>query len=148
MVQSLCSVCGRPVKNNQNAILCDNCNLWSHCNCNGTSAPEYSYHQLNPLDSWSCLTCVNQVMPFFCPENAANSTPSSNPDDLASVKLSLKHVKNLEQFSEIIDNYMGEDAGIDCRYIEVDKFESVELNPKSCLSFFHNNVASYIYMLT
>ena len=28
-----CSVCKKPVKSNQKALLCDNCNEWSHAGC-------------------------------------------------------------------------------------------------------------------
>ena len=136
MVQFPCSVCGRSVKNNQRAILCDTCNKWSHCHCNGIKAADYIAYQSDQPKSWSCLNCFNQAMPYF--DNCATSQPDSNSNNLASVKLSLDHVKNMQQFSDIMDTYMGENEGIDCKYVEVDKFESIDLNPPKSISL-HNN---------
>ena len=44
-----CGTCQRPVKNRDKAISCDECNLWHHINCVGTSPS--TYHISHPSRS-------------------------------------------------------------------------------------------------
>ena len=37
-----CSLCGKSVMSNQKAIQCDNCDLWAHIKCDGTTVEEYN----------------------------------------------------------------------------------------------------------
>ena len=102
-------------------------------------------HQSRPSASWSCLNCINQALPFS--EQNSQLETNVNPTTLSTdkfnkAKLTLDQVKNMQQFSEIMESHMGENSGISCKYVEVENFESVELNPQNCLSFFHNNIAS------
>ena len=46
-----CSICSKPVRSNQKAVLCDNCNLWCHCKCSSVSASEYAVYQSMDEDS-------------------------------------------------------------------------------------------------
>ena len=42
-----CSVCNQNVNNNHLAILCTNCDLWSHNRCNDINKNQYREYQLN-----------------------------------------------------------------------------------------------------
>ena len=40
-----CTMCGKPVAKNQNALACDVCEKWSHIKCNGVSQSDYRQFQ-------------------------------------------------------------------------------------------------------
>ena len=58
-----CGVCQKSVNANQKAIFCNNCSLWYHRKCNGTSIKEYEI-LLNENDDipWLCIMCSIDVM--------------------------------------------------------------------------------------
>ena len=59
-----CSICFKPVRSNQKAMLCDCCNLWCHCKCSSVSMSEYAVFQSMGEVSWICNGCYVRVMPF------------------------------------------------------------------------------------
>ena len=62
MIQFPCSVCGKAVKNNEKAVFCDLCNLWSHCRCNGITDLKYEALQIEPdYVTWVCKTCTSSA---------------------------------------------------------------------------------------
>ena len=51
-----CSVCQKPVKNNQERLQCDSCDLWYHTNC--CRVNDIVYNALaNSYCSWICCEC-------------------------------------------------------------------------------------------
>lgn len=50
-------VCEKSVRNNQKGILCDNCNMWFHCQCIGINAMEYQALASSD-DEWICYLCA------------------------------------------------------------------------------------------
>ena len=149
MIQFPCSACGKPVKNNQAAIFCDHCNLWSHCKCNGITSDTYIRYVSEPDNvTWTSNACISSALPFNDASlNNSNITDAKgNPDKLASLKLTLEQLNHAKDFAEIFDSKMGiggeDDHGIDCKYVEIDNFHSLNLDPKKSLSFFHLNIAS------
>ena len=53
-----CAECSKPVKNNQNGILCVVCSLWYHAKCAGISKAIFSsYYVQHPDVDWSCINC-------------------------------------------------------------------------------------------
>lgn len=48
-------VCEKSVRNNQKGILCDNRNMWFHCQCIGINAIEYQALALSD-DEWILLS--------------------------------------------------------------------------------------------
>ena len=53
-----CSVGFKSVNNNQKAVQCDQCDLWSHASCNGISKTEYEFlMQGDDSIPWYCLLC-------------------------------------------------------------------------------------------
>ena len=61
-----CSICFKPVRSNQKAMLCDCCNLWCHCKCSSVSMSEYAavFQSMGEAVSWICNGCYVRVMPF------------------------------------------------------------------------------------
>ena len=53
-----CLHCNRAVRNNQNAILCVNCNKWSHLKC--TDVPDKLF---NSNEDWICDLCLWKFLP-------------------------------------------------------------------------------------
>ena len=58
-----CGNCEKPVKSNQQGLLCKSCDKWFHTKCQGISKIEYSRLYHTPLEVWVCLTCS---LPPFC----------------------------------------------------------------------------------
>ena len=55
-----CTVCGKSVKSNDRALLCDLCVYWSHTRCVGVS--EIHYQELCEVSdefNWHCPSCSN-----------------------------------------------------------------------------------------
>ena len=60
-----CGICSHEVKNNDKAILCSECHLWIHINCNDITVDQYKSliqrNKLNPNlieeENWICLNC-------------------------------------------------------------------------------------------
>ena len=48
----------RFVRSNQDAILCTNCNKWSHAKCLPMSRPIFQYYLDKPNIEWCCPTCA------------------------------------------------------------------------------------------
>jgi len=59
-----CGVCYKPVCRNQKALLCDICELWSHCKCSGIDDKAYSCYQRMGYFTWNCPRCMAGSLPF------------------------------------------------------------------------------------
>ena len=59
-----CTMCSKPVKRNQRAILCNTCDKWTHASCCGIGSDEY--HQLSVCENidWICQICLLSEMPY------------------------------------------------------------------------------------
>ena len=53
-----CGECGRSVRNNQEAILCANCNTWSYATCPGLWKKTFQYYLSHPHIDWECHACA------------------------------------------------------------------------------------------
>ena len=53
-VKHPCKECRRNVLSNQNAILCANCEAWTHTNCLGFSNTLFKHYLKNPHIDWIC----------------------------------------------------------------------------------------------
>ena len=63
-----CVECAKPVKKNQEGILCADCGRWYHAGCAGISKNKFrSYYMKHPDDNWSCVECsmCNPTDSFF-----------------------------------------------------------------------------------
>ena len=52
-----CKECGKNVRSNQDAILCVECNLWSHAKCLNLTKAAFKYYLDNPNIDWTCSWC-------------------------------------------------------------------------------------------
>ena len=52
------------VRVNQQALLCDMCQHWTHCSCCGVSVTEYQSLQVADVFSWVCPSCIAKSLPF------------------------------------------------------------------------------------
>ena len=60
-----CGECTKPVKNNQNGILCSKCSKWFHIKCIGMSVEMFrSYYLPHSDENWLCCTCFANVIGF------------------------------------------------------------------------------------
>ena len=57
-VQYPCTVCEKPVKQNQRGIACDHCNQWTHAHCGGIGEAEYRLLTTQEDCQWFCPTCI------------------------------------------------------------------------------------------
>ena len=58
-VKDPCSVCSENVSENQKAIQCSECQLWSHASCNGIGKSEYAELTVESDDvPWFCIPCL------------------------------------------------------------------------------------------
>lgn len=52
-----CKECGKNVRSNQDAILCADCDTWSHAKCLGMSKHCFRYYLVNSSIDWTCGLC-------------------------------------------------------------------------------------------
>lgn len=82
-----CSICYKPVKVNQKAILCDDCGLWSHCKCCGVLYSQYMQYCQRKDFPWVCSCCHVSVLAYHdCSQlsfNSATSFQDDNQDNFA-----------------------------------------------------------------
>ena len=52
-----CSMCAKPVKNSDPAVLCNHCGYWCHNLCSSLSSLHYSLMQNTSNVSWVCPAC-------------------------------------------------------------------------------------------
>ena len=53
-----CGECQKASSNNQDVILCANCNNWSHAKCLQMSRHFFQYYVDRPDIEWTCPTCA------------------------------------------------------------------------------------------
>ena len=53
-----CGECYKSVTKNQDAILCTQCNIWSHAKCLNMSNATFRYYLDHPNIDWTCTTCT------------------------------------------------------------------------------------------
>lgn len=57
---SICLICKRNVKEEEDGLMCDNCCIWSHPTCQYVSEAQYNELKGNPSESWFCNSCQKQ----------------------------------------------------------------------------------------
>ena len=81
-----CVFCSKPVKSNQKALLCTQCNLWAHIKCARVSELQYcdpNEHFVN----WRCSKCILSLLPFFDVTDSADVYhPCDNINDVGKSK--------------------------------------------------------------
>ena len=84
-----CVGCGRPVKCNQQALMCDFCDKWVHRKCTNPLVCESDFFRLeDSTDNFYCQVCDNRLPEFsesfFHNSSLGNETFSSNLSNLSS----------------------------------------------------------------
>lgn len=137
MIRFPCSVCNKLVTDNQDAIQCDSCNLWSHRKCNGISTVEYE-NLFSSENEWVCFTCYENAIPF--------ATSPFNYDSMIGGGISSDISDFLDQLNSLTSSaeFMSEHAdvsGVNCKYYNSNEF-SLENSHYRNTSFFHLNIGS------
>ena len=52
-----CKECSKNVRNNQDALLCATCKIWSHAKCLGMTKASFKYYLDNANLDWTCSLC-------------------------------------------------------------------------------------------
>ena len=139
-----CGVCQKSDNANQKAIFCNNCSLWYHRKCNGTSIKEYEMI-LNENDDipWLCIMCSIDEMASKFPFGYQSRFElndlyvidlPSQLELLPSHELGskLSQIPNLDDF-DIEENYV---QAINSKYYDSHEFNSLTASIAKCLLFF------------
>ena len=133
---------------NQKAIQCDQCKLWSHASCNGTTKSEYELlvHEDDDVP-WFCLPCqiLNwaDVFPFGL--SSKSELLQLNGIDLPSQLATLpayEILSRLDNLPRLNDFDLDENLmhSIDSKYHKVSDLSN--LNTVKTFSLFHVNIRS------
>ena len=103
-------LCTKVIRDNDNSIYCDKCNLWGHIKCNNLSFIDYQYLNGND-DSWFCLKYNSELFPFGTLSNksfkqyinSSNIQNKDNDNDNSS-NLVLKPPPNLNKLFNQFNN--------------------------------------------
>ena len=77
-----CKECQRNARSNQNAILCANCQTWSHAKCLGFTNTQFKHYldnsQIDWICNWCCLPfCNHSDLGFNAESNISNDFETS-----------------------------------------------------------------------
>ncbi|PFX21740.1 Neuroendocrine convertase 1 [Stylophora pistillata] len=100
-----CGECSKSVRSNQDAILCSECNTWSHARCLNMSNWTLQYYLNNPSVDWICSFCALPKFSdsFFSTLNS--STHACDTElDLSSQPSDMKLIRNENRKEYIIAN--------------------------------------------
>ena len=155
MASTLCSVCSKKVFEWHKAILCDLCLNWVHYKCNRLDNSDYCYHTRNPTAPFTCISCLDDVLPFskldtkqfaIAVKNGINYTddvelklsPSSKDQRLMDKINSISRIFNEN------NNECGDDLSVNmnCNYFSIAEFSKLKLNPMKSFSVIHLNIHS------
>lgn len=102
-----CGECSKSVRSNQDAILCSECNTWSHARCLNMSNWTFQYYLNNPSVDWICSFCALPKFSdsFFSTLNSSTHESASNTElDLSSQPSDMKLIRNENRKECIIAN--------------------------------------------
>ena len=99
-----CSICGKEVTNDD-AILCNSCDLWVHPDCNCLSRSEFD-DLVNSEDSepWSCLKCNLNALSHVDNSCEYFDVSSFNSENFGINSLSFLH-SNICSLDKHFDNF-------------------------------------------
>ena len=84
--KDLCRGCYLPVKFNQQAISCDNCDMWIHRKCSDMSKKSYDKHRFLNFFRWICNKCRKNEVENYDQFDAKLLTESEQPQPLPELK--------------------------------------------------------------
>ena len=81
-----CQECSKTVQINRDAILCAECNGWSHTKCLGMSKNTFQHSLYNQASNWTCGLCSLPKLTAECYQQSfyapSDSSDSNNQDDM------------------------------------------------------------------
>ena len=97
-----CGECHKSVTKNQDAILCAQCNTWSHAKCLNMSNTTFRYYLEHPNIDWTCNTCaLPNFSDSFFSDNLGESTVLGDSeiadDEIVAEDIQLPRVNNRKQ---------------------------------------------------
>ena len=102
-----CGECSKSVRSNQDAILCSECNTWSHARCLNMSNWTFQYYLNNPSVGWICSFYALPKFSgsFFSTLNSSTHESASDTElDLSSQPSDMKLIRNENRKECIIAN--------------------------------------------
>ena len=94
-----CKECEKNVRSNQDALLCAECNVWSHAKCLNLSTAGFKYYMDYPDIDWTCSLCS---MPFRLEDCLLEESTSINC--LLEESTSSNNGENLDQYTNENDD--------------------------------------------
>ena len=74
-----CGECSKPVRKNQDAILCSSCDTWSHAKCLELTVTGFKYYLQHPDLEWTCAFCsLPKLSDSFFDETGSFTLNESN----------------------------------------------------------------------
>ena len=74
-----CGECSKPVRKNQDAILCSSCDTWSHAKCLKLTVIGFKYYLQHPDLEWTCAFCsLPKLSDSFFDETGSFTLNESN----------------------------------------------------------------------
>ena len=144
-----CSLCHKQVRENRKGIQCNNCEIWIHVTCNGTTDKDYQQLRLEADDvPWSCISCIikQRAEIFLFGFLSKLELRNLNGVDLLSflstlpsydTQSKLTKMTNLGDF-EIDENFV---QSMNSKYLNVRDLPKLSINKKDLL-LFHVNLRS------
>ena len=124
--------CGRPVKCNQQALMCDFCDRWVHRKCTNPLLCESDFYKLEDSNvNFYCQTCVDRLLEFS-ESYFENSTLGDETFSWNSSNVANKSGVGNESYLTYTEN--------DSRDVESDVHEEVFREIRQAHSKYKNNV--------
>ena len=152
-----CGICSHEVKHNDKAILCSECLLWVHINCNDITTDEYKSliqkNKLNPNliedEKWVCLNCNMSLMAEYFPfvyesSHDINNLNTSDSINLANMIPTFEIISEALKVNSLSSCDIDETniINIDSKYYIWEEFKKIRNKPKS-FNILHSNVNGF-----
>ena len=82
-----CTMCNESVRRNQRAILCSECDGWTHAKCCGVSQAEHQTLSKRFDNTWLCPGCTMPDLPSFDSDRSIIPPPCTSPPPLPYPRL-------------------------------------------------------------
>ena len=144
-----CSICDKSVRNNQKAILCDTCKLWTHIKCDGTSNNDYENMIENQDDTlWHWLVCRVRLSCSLFPFTLSDIVELQNLQNSDSMRmlesLPTFDISEVSKFANLSSNDIDLNISnsVNCKYYSVENFYKLQVKESKSDNFniFHSNV--------
>ena len=101
-----CGECHKNVRNNQDAIMCEECNTWFHTKCLHISSHIFKFYLEHPNFEWTCLLCAlhNLRDSFYTDSHTEPPAVETDSDDAAVLADIMKQLRDSNRKQCIIAN--------------------------------------------